>query len=349
LYFSNQKKTKRSSSLSTNVGFKIWSLLYIPNQFSNKEQICIGGNGGQIQLYEIQQQQINLIQKFPKEHSSHDFITSLIQINSNTLVSASYSTSSLSPSDNVIVIWSKSKSSSSLYEPIQRITREETGGNIWRLVIINQKKEEEEEFASCSYDNKSIIIWRRRKGEGEEFRIKQKIENVKGVVTLLYIPHTNELIFGSFDSSLLQIWSTSTSSSFDFVEKQKIQISSDIWSLCQINKNDTKSRRIEFASGHDNGQVMIWSKQHENESKYSLIRTLKPFNNYVYDLIFINDNRFNFLVACCFDENKIKIFKGEGGEEELEHERVRRLIPMSNGQFASGGFDLSLNIWSPSF
>jgi hypothetical protein len=59
--------------------------------------------------------------------------------------------------------------------------------------------------------------------------------------------------------------------------------------LCQINKNDLN--RIEFASGHVNGQIMIWSKQQiANESKYSLFRTLRPFNGHpVEDLIFIND------------------------------------------------------------
>jgi len=46
-----------------------------------------------------------------------------------------------------------------------------------------------------------------------------------------------------------------------------------------------------------------------------------------------------FLVSCCYDENKIKIFKGGKEEEgeELEHDKVWRLIPISNGQFASGG------------
>jgi hypothetical protein len=304
-------------------------------------------------LYAIQQQQqqikttTKLIQKFPQEHSSH-CITSLLQINPNTLVSSSWSDS---PSDNVIVIWSKSpKSSSLLYEPIQRITREEIGG-INRLVLINQKKEEEEEeFASCSYFDKSIIIWRRVKGDKEMFKIKQKIENVTGVDRLLYISLTNELIFGSY--SLLQIWSPSSSSSScsDFKERQKIEISSSIWSLCQINKNDTN--RIEFASGHRNGKICIWSKQQQiaNESNhYSLLKTLKPFNDHpVEDLIFINDNGlFDCLISCCGDENKIVIYKGEEEEEVLEHKEVKRLIPMSNGQFASGGHNGHLNIWSP--
>jgi hypothetical protein len=313
-------------------------------------------------LYSIQQQQqqqqINckLIQTFPQEHSSY-WITCLLQVNPNTLVSSSYSDSS-SPTDNSIVIWSKSKSSS-LYEPIQRITHKETGrGGIERLVLINQKKEEEEElFASCSSLDGLIIIWRR--GKGDKFQIKQKITNESGVERLLYISQTNELISGSNSSPsyLLQIWSTSpsssssSSSSSDFVERQKIETSSGIWSLCQLKEN---RNRIEFASGHYNGQIMIWSKQQQiNASNYSLSKTLRPFNgdSHVNDIIFINNEEFNhFLISCCSYENKIVIYKGEEEEEkeELEHEEVLRLIPMSNGQFASGGLNQCLNIWSTS-
>ncbi len=309
-------------------------------------------------MYQIEQQiktttTTKLVQKFPQEHSVY-CITSLLQINSNTLVSTSWSDSRSpsNPDDNVIVIWSKSKSSP-LYEPLQRITQKEAGGDIWRLVLLNQEKEEEEEFASYSDWGESIIIWRR--GKGEEFRIKQKIENVKYVQTLLYI--ANELISGSnsYPSSLLQIWSpsSSSSSSSDFVERQKIEIpSSSIWSLCQINKNNDSKRRIEFASGHSNGQIMIWSKSQINESNYSSIRTLKPFNKgIVNDLIFLNDNGFACLIACCLDENKIVIHKGEEEEEKevLKHKSVTKLISMSNGQFASGGAENQcLNIWTPS-
>ena len=95
------------------------------------------------------------------------------QLNPNTLVSSSPSSSS--GSYNVIVIWSKSKSSSLKYEPLQRMTREVTGRGINRLVLMNQKKEEEEEFASCSYwEDDSIIIWRREKGGKGEFQINRK-------------------------------------------------------------------------------------------------------------------------------------------------------------------------------
>jgi hypothetical protein len=297
-------------------------------------------------LYEIQQQQqIKLLQKFPKKHSY--VISCLLHLNPNTLVSAC---SMSFCSYNVIVIWSKSKSSS-LYEPIQRIIYEEAGGDIYKLVLINQKKEEEEEiFASCSHSDDSIIIWRRREGEGE-FQINQKITNVKGFRTLIYISLTNELISGSWSRpSLLQIWSPLSSSSY-FAETQKLKTTtSGIVSLCEINRND--SNRIEFASGHTKGQIMIWSKQ-INESKYSLSKTLKPFNgdSHVNDLICINDNEFNhFLIGCSWNENKIVIYKGEGFEEEkeLEHEQVTSLIKMSNGQFASGGGNKCLKIWSPS-
>jgi hypothetical protein len=306
-------------------------------------------------LYSIQQQQqqinFKLIQIFPREHSS-DWITSIIQLNPNTLVSSSSWSSS--PTDNVIVIWSKSSKSSSSssleYEPVQRITQDETRGSIQRLVLIKQKKEEEEEevFASCSFYDHSVLIWGRRGkgGKGDKFQIKQKIPSVKGVSKLLYISQTNELIFGSSYPSLLHIWSSPSSSSSDFVKKQKIHPSSSIYSLCQLNEN---KNRIEFASGHWNGQIMIWSKQQINESNYSLRKTLKPFNHWVDDIIFINDNEFNFLISCSYPENKIVIYKGEEEEkEEEEHEEVRTLIPMSNGQFASGGWNQCLNIWSPS-
>ena len=82
----------------------------------------------------------------------------------------------------------------------------------------------------------------------------------------------------------------------------------------------------------------------------SLFNQLDPFNHKsVDDLIFMNDNGFNYLIACSHKENKIVIYKGEEEEEELEHKEVRRLNPMSNGQFASGGENKCLNIWSPSF
>jgi hypothetical protein len=310
-------------------------------------------------LYAIQQQQqqnvpIKLVQTFPNEHSSH-CISSLIHLKRNTLISSSSSTGSA----NAIVIWTKSKSSS-IYKPIQRISQKETRNGISKLVLLSQKKDEEE-FASCSYADKSIVIWR-RKGE-DEFRIKQKIKNVGNVESSLYISLTNELIFESYYSLnliqmlysspyLLQIWSPSSS---DFEERQRIDITSPICSLCQINRNnDTKSRRIEFSSGHRNGEIMIWSKQ-QIASKYSLTKTLQPFNNIARDLIFINEG-FNFLITCCFTENKIVVYKNkeeeveeveEAREEELEHREVTRLISLSNGIFASGGQNKWLNIWAP--
>ena len=253
--------------------------------------------------------------------------------------------------DIAIVVWSKSKSKP-LYKPIQRITNKIAGTKnaINRLVILNQKSAEEEEgdeeFASCSYLDDSIIIWRRGKGEKErEFKIKQRIRNETYVQRMLYISLTNELIFCS--SCLLQIWSPSSSSS-EFVEKQKIEASPfSICSLCQITetRNDSK---IEFASSHMNGQIMIWSKQQINGSNYSLIKTLQAFDEWISDVIFIN-GEFNFLISSCYRENKIIIFKEEDEQrEELEHKEVGRLIPMSNGRFASGGDNGSLNIWSAS-
>ncbi len=304
-------------------------------------------------MYEIQQQQTKttkLVQTFPQEHSDH-YISSLIQLNSRTLVSSSYSELAYSESDIGIVVWSKSKSKP-LYKPIQRITNKIAGSKnaIDRLILLNQKRQGEEEeegdeeFASCSYLDDSVLIWRRGKGKKErEFKIKQRIKNETYVQRLLFISLTNELIFCS--SCLLQIWSPSPSSSSDFVEKQKIEASPfSICSLCQINENRNDSK-IEFASSHMNGQIMIWSRPHENGSNYSLIKTLQPFDEWISDVIFINDE-FNFLITSCYRENKITIFKEEEEKEDLEHKGVVKLTPMSNGKFASGGDNGSLNIWS---
>ena len=90
---------------------------------------------------------------------------------------------------------------------------------------------------------------------------------------------------------------------------------------------------------------MIWSKQ-INESNYSLCKTLQPFNDSrIWDLIFINE--FNYLISCCSNECKIVIYKNKDKYEEFEHEKVRRLIPMSNGLLESGCGNKCLNIWSP--
>ncbi len=69
--------------------------------------------------------------------------------------------------------------------------------------------------------------------------------------------------------------------------------------------------------------LTIWSKQINgpNYKDYSPSKTLQPFNDAIYDLVFINVE-FNFLISCCFDENKIVLYKNKQKEEkeELEHE-----------------------------
>ena len=58
---------------------------------------------------------------------------------------------------------------------MQRITQQVTGGRIDKLILLKQKKEEEV-FASCSYFQSFIIIWRRNGEEecGGEFKQKGK-------------------------------------------------------------------------------------------------------------------------------------------------------------------------------
>ena len=135
-------------------------------------------------------------------------------------------------------------------------------------------------------------------------RIAQQKSTKEGyVMPLLFISLTNELLSGSYSPDMFQIWSSPSSASSDFKESQTIDI--DVCSLCQIDANGNDSRRrIEFASGHENGKIMIWSRQ-QTTSNYSPIRTLKPFYQNVNSFeIFINDNgRFNFLVSCSFKED----------------------------------------------
>jgi hypothetical protein len=268
------------------------ALLYASSN-NQSEQIFVGGDKGEIHLYEIEQQtKVNLMQTFPTEHPSRCWISSFLRPSENTLISSAYFFDPSLDSANAIVVWTKSKANTS-YDPLQRIAQQEAGKMVAKLVLMNRedKDVEEEEFASSSH--KSIIIWtRRRKGGEEGFKIKQKIINEGYVMPLLYIQLTNELISGSYSPSLLQIWSSQSYASSDFKESQSIDI--DVCSLCQIDENGNDSRRIEFASGHENGKIMIWSRQ-QTTSNYSPIRTLKPFYQNVNSLIFINDNgRFNF-------------------------------------------------------
>ena len=93
------------------------------NQNKQEEHICIGGWNGQIHLYEVQQQQhqrnikIKSLQTFPNEHLALYSITSLLQLNENTLISSSNS----SNLDSVIVIWLKFNPTA-LCKPVEIIT-----------------------------------------------------------------------------------------------------------------------------------------------------------------------------------------------------------------------------------
>jgi hypothetical protein len=327
-----------------------------------EQQICIGGVGPNITLYKIDKEmKLTLLQTFPKEHKSYS-IDSLLQLNKNTLISAS-SSYCFSGSDNIIVVWSKSKTS--LYEPIQRITKKETeeGEGVSKLISINRNKDEEE-FASSSPFNVSVTIWtrrrRRRCQEDEElFQIKQQIINENGSGwSLIYISSVKEIIFQNY-TNFIQIFQSSLSL---FEKRQDLQMSStDVISLVGlvVDNKDSSSlnnvqNRIEFASGHSSGQIMIWFKQINNSdayTNYSLLKILKPFDaSSVDDLMFIQE--LNCLIACSKHKDKIVIYKNKKEEEEkeeLEHKKVTSLVQLRNGVFASGGEDQLLQLWTPEF
>jgi hypothetical protein len=268
---------------------------------------------------------------------------------------------------NSMIVWSKSKSffsfsSSSTFKPRQIITRKETQEKgVSKLVKLNDY-----EFAASTNSFASfILIWTRGKREKEEegnFHLKQKI-NYSGNYSnpLLFISKTNELVCGGFSIQIFQ----SPSSSSLLENRQDFNRSSFLESLIELNpttnNNDSssssnKENSVEFASGHSNGEIKIWSKLiSSSSSSYSLLRTLQPFKSDVSDLLFLKE--FNCLIACFLKENKILVIhrnrKEEEEEEELEHKDVRCLIELKNGAFASGGGwseeEESLGIWEPRF
>jgi hypothetical protein len=314
-------------------------------------------------LYQIDKEQVKfttqtLLQQFPQEHASLS-INSLIQLNEMTLVS---SADSFFSSDNSIVIWFRSQSSLS-YEPKQRITKNQTEGSVSKLIKLNS-----DEFAASSFSMPIYLvqIWARSKQANDEvdeekFVIKQKIQANERCYSLLYISITNELICGSYNSIIIFAQSTL------FEKRQEMYsasfLSSDVSSLVELtnttNTKDDMNKLVEFASGHSNGQVMIWRKTKipkQANSNYSLIKSLQLFDYFVADLLFVDD--LNFLIACSSREGKISIvYKYKESKGDLEHRDVARLIQLgggkNNGVFVSGGGggggEDCLKIWEPRF
>jgi len=348
LFFSHFRSQSQSTTNEIKVVFYITSLLFIPsNKSKDKDRICFGSNNGEIHLYKMDENmKLTLFQEFPKEHKDDCRINSLLVLNQTTLVSCAWS------SDIEIVVWFKSKYSSS-FKPRQRITKRETGDDyagVSELVSLNG-----EEFASLSspFYYYFVLIWTKDKSkkEEEEFLKKQKIDlgfYYDSFFSMLFISITNELIFCE---ESIKIYSSSSSTLFE--KKQEINdysSSNEVYRLVELNSTyNKKEKTFEFASGHKNGQIKIWSKEILN-SDYSLLRTLQSFNSDVWGLWFISD--LNVLIACSFGEDKIVIYKNKGEEEEekevLEHQRIRSLIHLRNGVFVSvGGSDRCLRLWEP--
>jgi len=361
------------------VDFTINSFLYLSND--NKEEkreeedehICIGSDDGQIHLFKLDKQMNKLktlYQILSSEHKRSHSITSIIMFNESTIISA-YDSYSAFPDSyyNAIIVWSKSKSffsifssSSSSFKPRQIITRKELTltltreNGVSKLVKLNDS-----EFAAST--TSFILIWTRGKREEEEnFQLKQKI--ITGGSRyfsnpLLFISKTYELVCGGFS---IEIFQSTTSSLLEKRQDLKCS-SSSLKSLIELNpttnNNDSsssssKENRVEFASGHSNGEIKIWSKLiSSSSSSYSLLRKLQPYKSDVSDLLFLKE--FNCLIACFRKENKILVIhrNRKEEEEELEHKDVRCLIELRNGAFASGGGwneeEESFGIWEPRF
>jgi hypothetical protein len=353
------KSSKVSPPNENNVGFVISSLLFMSSL--NEDQICIGGQGGEIHLYKIDKEmKLTLSQKFPNEHNSL-CISSLLDFDSNTLISSARSyidpdSDTDQNSQITIVIWSKSLSSP-LYKAKQRITVEETRIHEYVSKLVHLNNEDFASFSPCSmFSNGTIAIWtKERRDEEEEEQIfhmnKQEIIR-KGDTCFLYILTTQEFIIGHSNSPFpsghsIQIYSSSLR------REQELETSqySPVFSLVEL------SSKNKFASGHENGEINIWSKS--NSRRYSHLKEIfsfwcrRPIHGYVSepmisDLLFISELK--LLIWCSKSEDTIVIYKIEVERGDfLKHDKVKRLIHLRNGAFASGGTDGCLRLWSPRF
>jgi len=118
------------------------ALLYASSN-NQSEQIFVGGDKGEIHLYEIEQQtKVNLMQTFPTEHPSRCCISSFLQQSENTLISSAYFFDPSLDSANAIAIWTKSKSTSS-HESLQRIAQQKSTkeGYVMPLLFISLTNE----------------------------------------------------------------------------------------------------------------------------------------------------------------------------------------------------------------
>jgi hypothetical protein len=306
------KSSKVSPPNENNVGFVISSLLFMSSL--NEDQICIGGQGGEIHLYKIDKEmKLTLSQKFPNEHNSL-CISSLLDFDSNTLISSARSyidpdSDTDQNSQITIVIWSKSLSSP-LYKAMQRITVEETRIHEYVSKLVHLNNEDFASFSPCSmFSNGTIAIWtKERRDEEEEEQIfhmnKQEIIR-KGDTCFLYILTTQEFIIGHSNSPFpsghsIQIYSSSLR------REQELETSqySPVFSLVEL------SSKNKFASGHENGEINIWSKS--NSRRYSHLKEIfsfwcrRPIHGYVSepmisDLLFISELK--LLIWCSKSED----------------------------------------------
>ena len=219
-------------------------MLYLSNG-----DLCVGGRWGDIHLFETKSFQIK--QKFQKKHSS--FVTSLIELNSNEIVSSS--------GDKTIIIWSKNNNNSNLFELFKILN--EHSSDVWDLIKIPNDNDLLS-FGSCSSD-RTIILW------NKQFKSQIKLEYSNLLLCLLFLEDTKELIVGSLDSCILIFNLNEIINKNNKNPKQIINRKEDlVWSLCQINKTT-------FASGHYNGSILI-HKLNSNNNIYELIQKIKESN-----------------------------------------------------------------------
>ena len=154
-----------------NNGAPICALLHL----TNYGQICVGDDNGQMRfsdqeeghLYAKNELELKFTQKvcvkfLSKKQEHMRPVSSLLQLNEHTLVSAHYC-------DRTIIIWSNRSSSNNLFEFVDELKGPLDSDWVNRLVEINNFDNNRLlSFASCSNDNK-IIIWKQQQSTALKF------------------------------------------------------------------------------------------------------------------------------------------------------------------------------------
>jgi len=304
---------------------------------------------GTLTVYAFSQNKTSNLLEFRQElESKHsDLVTCLIQLNRNYLATSSF--------DKKIMIWFNDTTISK-HEDIPSYKHVETLNEHLDIVLTlcnltpilkgNNHERKELRMASSSTDKK-IIIWSALFSDQKlgNFEAKQILNGHSDVAySLLFFEEKQVFVSGSVDENII-FWSYNSQNE-QYFQIQTLQTNSGVWSLTELSKN------LEFASGHENGSIKIWSyKQEEFYLRQSLDN---QHSDTIHCLLHLDNG--DLISASPNDTNKINIYYFNLFENEFILKQslnkinfpITSLVKLTDGLFASSNFeDMSIKIWTP--